>query len=70
VNDEIKRRIEIATAVGTLVMAVRTLVTEVRRGRGRLHTGHAALKLVAAAVGAVIAIRALDEAADAGEEGA
>jgi hypothetical protein len=70
VNDEMKRRIEIATAIGALVMAVRTLVTELRRGRGRWHTGHAALKLAAAAIGAVIAIRALDEAAEAIEEGA
>jgi hypothetical protein len=60
VNDEMKRRIEIATALATLVMSVRTLVTELRRGR-RLHTGHAALKLAAAIVGAVIAIRAIDE---------
>ena len=59
-NDEMKRRIEIATAIATLVMAVRTLVTELRRGR-RMHSGHAALKLAAAAVGAVIAIRAIEE---------
>jgi predicted lysophospholipase L1 biosynthesis ABC-type transport system permease subunit len=59
-NDEMKRRIEIATALGTLVMAFRTLRTELRRGR-RLHTGHAALKLAAAVVGAVIAVRAIKE---------
>ncbi|MFL6138074.1 MAG: hypothetical protein ACJ74O_09785 [Frankiaceae bacterium] len=64
-NDELERRIEIATALVALVMAARSLVAELRRGR-RLHTGHAALRLAAAVVGAVIAVRAVEEEIEEG----
>ena len=59
-NDEVKRRLEIAAAIAGLVMSVRSLIVELRKGR-RLHAGQAALKLAAAVVGAVIAVRAIEE---------
>jgi hypothetical protein len=49
-------------AVG-VVLAGRALVTELKKGR-RMHAGQAALKAAAALVGALIAIRAIEEVED------
>ena len=57
------RGFRVATEVVGAALAVRGLVSELRKGR-RMHAGKAALKVAAAVVGAVIAIRAIDEVED------
>jgi hypothetical protein len=62
-NKDVSRRFRIASEVVGVVVAARGLVTEVRKGR-RAHAGQAALKAAAALVGALIAIRAIEEVED------
>jgi hypothetical protein len=62
-SDAMGRRLRIASEVVGVVLAGRGLVGELKKGR-RVHAGQAALKAAAALVGALIAIRALEEVED------
>jgi hypothetical protein len=63
VDRQRSRGFRIAGEVVGVVLAGRALVTELKKGR-RMHAGQAALKVAAALVGALIAIRAIEEAGD------
>ena len=62
-SDTMGRRLRIASEVVGVVLAARGLASEMKKGR-RMHAGQAALKAAAALVGALIAIRAIEEAED------